>query len=112
MREIVARSLAGTRASITFKDGIPAMTPVQGNYDLLKLLDQASRDLGSGPVEALDPGDRGAGDIAYVSHLIPGLDGIGIGGGERSHATGESARVDTLPMITKRAAVLVYRLTR
>ena len=75
-------------------------------------LDQASRDLGFGPVEALDPGDRGAGDIAYVSHLLPGLDGIGIGGGENSHAKGEAARVDTMPMLTKRAAVLIYRLTR
>ncbi len=112
MREIVARSLAGTKASIKFKDGIPAMTPVQGNYDLLKQLDQASRDLGLGPVEALDPGDRGAGDIAYVSHLLPGLDGIGIGGGENSHAKGEAARVDTMPMLTKRAMLLIYRLTR
>ena len=112
MREIVSKSLAGTKASITFKDGIPAMTPVDANYELLKLLDKASRDIGSGPVEALDPGDRGAGDIAYVSHLIPGLDGIGIGGGERSHAKGEAARVDTLPTLTKRAAVLIYRLTR
>jgi glutamate carboxypeptidase len=112
MREIVAKSLAGARAKITFEDGIPAMTPVPGNYDLLRQLDQVSRDLGFGPVEALDPGDRGAGDIAYVSHIIPGLDGIGIGGGQNSHAKGESASIDTIPMLTKRAAVLIYRLTR
>jgi glutamate carboxypeptidase len=112
MREIVSKSLSGATAKISFEDGIPAMTPVEANYDLLKQLDQASRDLGFGPVEALDPGDRGAGDIAYVSHLVPGLDGIGIGGGENSHAKGEAARVDTLPMITKRAAILIYRLTR
>lgn len=112
MREIVAKNLPGTTAKISFHDGIPAMTPVQGNYDLLKQLDQASRDLGLGPVEALDPGDRGAGDIAYVSHLVPGLDGIGIGGGQNSHAAGESARIDTMPMLTKRAALLIYRLTR
>src|SRR5262245_13397262 len=59
MRAIVAKSLPGARATITFEDGIPAMTPVDGNYALLKQLDQASRDLGFGPVEALDPGDRG-----------------------------------------------------
>jgi glutamate carboxypeptidase len=112
MREIVTKSLLGTTAKISFQDGIPAMTPVQGNYDLLKQLDQASRDLGFGPVEALDPGDRGAGDIAYISGIIPGLDGIGIGGGENSHAKGESARIDTMPMLTKRAAILIYRLTR
>lgn len=112
MREIVAKSLPGTTAKISFQDGIPAMTPVQGNYDLLKQLDQASRDLGFGPVEALDPGDRGAGDIAYVSHLVPALDGIGIGGGQNSHAGGESAAIDSMPMLTKRAALLIYRLTR
>jgi len=112
MREIVAKSLAGTKAKITFSDGIPAMSPVAGNYELLKQLDQTSQDLGFGKVEALDPGDRGAGDIAYVSDIIPGLDGIGIGGGQNSHAKGESASVDTLPMLTKRAAILIYRLTR
>lgn len=112
MREIVAKNLPGTTAKISFQDGIPAMTPVQGNYDLLKQLDQVSRDLGFGPVEALDPGDRGAGDIAYISGIIPGLDGIGIGGGANSHAKGEWAQVDTMPMLTKRAAILIYRLTR
>jgi glutamate carboxypeptidase len=112
MREIVAKSLPGAKAKITFSDGIPAMTPVEANYGLLKQLDQASRDLGFGPVEALDPGDRGAGDIAFISHLLPGLDGIGIGGGGNSHAKGEFAAIDTLPMLTKRAAILIYRLTR
>ncbi|MEO7658971.1 MAG: M20/M25/M40 family metallo-hydrolase [Pyrinomonadaceae bacterium] len=112
MREIVAKSLAGSTAKISFEDGIPAMTPVEGNYNLLKQLDQVSRDLGFGPVEALDPGDRGAGDIAYISGIIPGLDGIGMGGGRNSHAMGESARIDTMPMLTKRSAILIYRLTR
>jgi glutamate carboxypeptidase len=88
------------------------MTPVPGNYELLKQLDQASRDLGLGPVEALDPGDRGAGDIAYISHIIPGLDGIGISGGQNSHSKSESANIETMPMLTKRAAILIYRLTR
>lgn len=112
MREIVMKSLPGTKAKITFFDGIPAMTPVEGNYALLKQLDRASRDLGFGPVEALDPGERGAGDIAYISDLIPGLDGIGMGGGRNSHATGESASAESLAMLTKRAAILIYRLTR
>ena len=103
IREIVAKNLAGARAKITFEDGIPAMTPVPGNFDLLKQLDQASRDLGFGTVEALDPGDRGAGDIAYISGIIPGLDGIGMGGGHNSHARGESASLDTMPMLTKNA---------
>jgi glutamate carboxypeptidase len=111
MREIVARGLPGTTAKITFDDGYPAMTPNEGNYALLKQLDQVSQDLGFGKVAALDPGERGAGDIAFVSHLIPGLDGIGARGGG-SHAPGEFMDLESLPMLTKRAAILIYRLTR
>ena len=112
MRDIVAKSLPGAKAAISFQDGIPAMTPAEGNYELLKQLDKASRDLGLGGVEALDPGERGAGDIAFISGIIPGLDGIGLGGGANSHAKGEYASVENLAAITKRAAILIYRLTR
>ena len=111
MKEIVAKSLPGASAKITFTDGIPAMSPNEGNYKLLKTLDAVSQDLGFEKIEALDPGVRGAGDIAYVTHLIPGLDGLGATGGG-AHARGEFADLDTLPRQIKRAAVLIYRLTR
>ncbi len=112
MREIVGKSLPGTTSKITFLDGIPAMTPIPGNYQLLKQLDQVSRDLALGPVAALDPGERGAGDIAFIAELLPGLDGIGIGGGGNSHAKGEYASVADLTTLTKRSTILLYRLTR
>jgi glutamate carboxypeptidase len=111
MREIVARSLPGTSAKITFYDGIPSMPPSEGNFQLLKQLDAVSQDLGFEKIEALDPGERGAGDVSYVTHLIPGLDGLGATGGG-AHARGEYADLDTLPRQIKRAAVLIYRLTR
>jgi len=111
MREIVARSLPRASSKITFDDGYPAMTPSDGNYALLRVMDQVSQDLGFGKIEALDPGARGAGDIAFVSHLIPGLDGIGASGGG-AHAPGESVDLGSLPKLTKKAAVLIYRLTR
>jgi len=111
MKEIVAKSLPGASAKISFADGIPAMSPNEGNYKLLKELDGVSQDLGFEKIEALDPGVRGAGDIAYVTHLIPGLDGLGATGGG-AHARGEFADLDTLPRQIKRAAVLIYRLTR
>lgn len=111
MKEIVAKSLPGASAKITFADGIPAMSPNEGNYKLLKTLDAVSQDLGFEKIEALDPGVRGAGDIAYVTHLIPGLDGLGATGGG-AHARGEFADIDTLPRQIKRAAVLIYRLTQ
>lgn len=111
MREIVAKSLPGTQAKITFSDGIPAMSPTEGNYAILKQLDQVSQDLNFGKIEAQDPGERGAGDIAYVANLLPGLDGLGATGG-RAHAKGEYADLDTMPRQIKRAALLIYRLTR
>lgn len=111
MRDIVAHSLPRTSATITFEDRYPAMTPNDGNYQLLRQLDQVSQDLGAGKMEALDPGERGAGDIAFVSHLIPGLDGIGASGAG-AHAPGEYVELDSLPLLTKRAALLIYQLTR
>ncbi len=111
MREIVARSLPGTSAKISFSDGIPAMPPTEGNFAILKQLDAVSQDLGSGKIEALDPGERGAGDISYIASLLPSLDGLGATG-QNAHARGEYADLDTLPRQIKRAALLIYRLTR
>ena len=111
MRAIVATNLPRTSAKITFEDGIPAMFPSEGNYALLKQLSQVSQDLGFGPVGTVDPADRGAGDIAYVSHLISGLDGLGADGAG-AHAPGESVELESMPMLTKRAAILIYRLSR
>lgn len=111
MRAIVSASLPRTSAKITFTDGIPAMAPAAGNYELLNQLSQVSQDLGFGKVGTVDPADRGAGDIAYVSHLISGLDGLGADGGG-AHASGESVNLESMPMLIKRAAILIYRLTR
>lgn len=111
MRAIVAAGLPRTRAMITFGDGIPAMFPTQGNYELLDQLSKVSEDLGYGKVGTVDPSDRGAGDIAYVAHLISGLDGLGADGGG-AHAAGETVNLESMPMLIKRAAILIYRLTR
>lgn len=111
MRAIVAANLPQTSAKITFEDGIPAMAPTEANYAILKQLSQVSEDLGFGKVGTVDPADRGAGDIAYVSNLIPGLDGLGADGGG-AHAPGESVNLESMPALTKRAAILIYRLAR
>ena len=111
MREIVAQNLPQTSAKITFEDGIPSMFPRKENYALLEELSRVSDDLGFGKVEALDPGERGAGDVAYIADMIPGLDGLGAKG-MNAHAPGETADLESLPMLIKRTAVLLYRLTR
>ena len=111
MRAIVARHLPGTSAVITFEDGNPAMPPTKGNYALLATLDSVSRALGRGPVEALDPGRRGAGDISFVSDYVDALDGLGVIG-MRSHTPDERVNLRSIVPATERAAILIYRLTR
>lgn len=111
MRRIVGRSLPGTSAEITFLDGYPAMEPKDGNFELMKLLDQVSRDLGLGSIAPLDPGQRGAADISFVADRVDALAGLGpVGKG--AHALGEQLDLSTLTVAAQRAAVLMYRLTR
>jgi glutamate carboxypeptidase len=109
MREIVAQHLPGTGATITFADGYPAMSPTAGNAKVLAEYDGASRALGHGGVEALDPGARGAGDISFVAPLVDGLDGLGAVG-RGAHNPDESVHIPMLWMQTERAAVLLHRL--
>lgn len=110
MREIVANHLPGTSATITFEDGNPAMPPTKGNYALLATLDSVSRALGQGPIEPLDPGQRGAGDISFISDHVDALDGLGVIG-FRSHSPDERVDLRSIAPATVRAAVLIYRLT-
>ena len=111
MRAIVAQNLAGTRADITFTDGLPSMAPTPGNQRLAALADQASRDLSLGPVVAGDPGSRGAGDISYVAQYLDCLDGLGAPG-KGAHAPGETINLKEFPLLIERAALMIYRLTR
>jgi glutamate carboxypeptidase len=111
MQAIVKKNLPRTSAVLTFNEGYPAMPPAPGNYALLAQLDQASRDLGLGEITAYDPRARGAGDVAFVSPPLPGLDGLGLGG-KGEHTRVESADLTQAPEVVKRAAVLIYRLTR
>lgn len=111
MRDIVAQNLPQTSAMITFEDGNPAMPPTKGNYALLAVLDSVSRSLGYGPVEPLDPGRRGAGDISFVSDYVDALDGLGVVG-RGSHSPAETVNLPSIQRATERAAVLIYRLTR
>jgi glutamate carboxypeptidase len=111
MEAIAAESLDGATATFTFEDGYPAMAPTEGNLALLAELDEVSRDLGQGPVEAMDPGLRGAADVSFVAPYVPCLDGLGLRG-HGAHAPGEIADLTSLTPTSQRAAVLIYRLTR
>ena len=112
MKAIVANHLPQTDATITFSEGYPPFSLSDSNYELLEKFSQASQDLGFGKVNPVDPGDAGAADISFTSEYIDmGLDGLGLGG-SHGHTIDETGDLSTLPMQTKRAAVLIYRLTK
>lgn len=111
MRDIVSENLPGTSAKIEFIDSYPAMAPKEGNMKLLQAYDQVSRDLGLGEVKPYDPGKRGGGDIAFIAERIDALDGLGVMGGG-AHAPEEFVYLGSIDEQIKRAAILIYRLTR
>ncbi|HYD45915.1 MAG TPA: M20/M25/M40 family metallo-hydrolase [Phenylobacterium sp.] len=111
MRAIVARPLNGAEAKISFQDGYPAMPPTEGSRALLNELNAVNRDLGLPQMAELDPLKRGAGDIAFVAGKVDGLIGLGPGG-SGSHAPGETVDLSTFERQTKRAALLMTRLSQ
>jgi glutamate carboxypeptidase len=111
MRAIVAQSLPGTSAQIRFEDGYPPMAPTEGNLQVLELYSKASADAGLGPIAALPPGLRGAGDVQFVAPYVDSLDGLGATG-KGAHAPGEDLDVRSIEQGAIRTAVLLYRLTR
>ena len=112
MRKITTtNNLAATGAQITFEDGIPSMEPTAGNNALVEILNKVSTDMGLGTTKAGDPGSRGAGDISYVAKYVDCLDGLGASG-RGAHAPGEIINLKEYPILLKRAALFIYRLTR
>ena len=111
MQAIVAEALPHTSSTIEFDDSYPPFAPTDGNRRLLSLYDQASRDVAAGGVTASDPRKAGAADISFTAGRVEmALDGIGLMGHD-DHSEHETADLATLPSQTKRAAVLIYRLT-
>jgi glutamate carboxypeptidase len=111
MREIVARNLPGTSATIKFQESYPPMSPTPGNMRLLETYSRASSDAGLGPIVALPPGMRGAGDVQFVAPYVDSLDGLGAIG-EGAHSPDEDLEPASIERATIRTAILIYRLTR
>ncbi len=111
MKRIVSENLKQTSATIEFFPGYPPMAPSQGNENLLAIYNNTSQDLGFGEVLAVDPRKAGAADISFVAnHVEMALDGIGLMG-VGGHTVNEVAEMATLASQTKRAAILMYRLS-
>lgn len=111
MFAIVSQNRPGTSAKIIFNDAYPPLAPTDGNKKLLAIYDQVSRDLGYGPVTAVDPNKAGAADVSFTAKYVDmAIDGLGLGGAH-DHTVQETADLTTLPQQTKRAAILIYRLS-
>lgn len=111
MTEIVAASLPHTKAKIEFGEGYPPMFPTEGNRALLQVLSQVNEDLGRSPMQELDPSKRGAADISFVAPYTDAIAGMGPLG-EGGHTPHESIDLTSMPLAIKRAAILMYRLSR
>ncbi|SOE19650.1 glutamate carboxypeptidase [Spirosomataceae bacterium TFI 002] len=109
MSAIVAKNLPKTSASITYTDSYPAMSPTAGNNALLAKLNKVSLDLGQGKVLAYDPGKRGAADVSFVASYVDCLDGLGTMG-SGAHTPEETVNLNTIEALTKRTAIMIYRL--
>jgi len=111
MQRIVADNLPRTSATLEFEDSYPPMSPTEGNIRLQVALSEINEDLGRGPMAQYDPSKRGAADISFVAPYTDALAGMGALG-EGGHTPDESLDLDSMSVAIKRAAILIYRLSR
>ena len=112
MREIVGAPMPHATSAIAFDEGYPPLAPSPGNDRLLALYTRASEDLGLGAVTAVSPDRAGAADVSFVAGHVPMIiDAVGMKGRD-DHSPQETADLRTLPVQTKRAAVLLARLAQ
>jgi glutamate carboxypeptidase len=110
MERIVAAASPRTWASIRFSDGYPPLAPSEGNRRLLAMLDRASRDLGLGALEPVDPSRAGAADVSFLDGHVPMVvDALGLKG-SGGHTVQETGRLQTAAWQAKRVAVVLARL--
>ena len=112
MRAIVAQSLAGAHAEITFdEDSYPPMPPTEGNRVLLSRLNKVNADMSLPQMGELDPVKRGAGDISFVAADVSGLVGLGPAS-DGAHTPKEAVDIPSIFKQAKRAAILMSRLAK
>ena len=110
MQAIVAQSLAGTKAEISFDEGgYPPMAPTEGNRAILARLNAVNLDMGLPEMGELDPEKRGAGDVSFVAKDVDSLAGFGPDS-SGSHAPGETVNIPSIFKQAKRSAILMSRL--
>ncbi|WP_458627758.1 M20/M25/M40 family metallo-hydrolase [Winogradskyella sp. PC D3.3] len=112
MQNIVSENYPKTKAELKFSSGgYPPLTLTEGNTKLLGYYNTVSKDLGFGPVTAVNPRNAGAADISFTSEYVNmAIDGIGLTGGGDDHTINETGNLNTVATQAKITAVLMYRL--
>lgn len=114
MSGIVKNNYNETSATITFSPdgGYPPLAATNGNELILKIYDAISQELGFGKVTAVNPRNAGAADVSFTSGLVDmAADGLGLSGAN-DHTIEETGNLNMLSVQAKRAALLIYRLSR
>ncbi len=113
MQEIVAQNYPQTKAKLSFdKGGYPPLARTDGNLKLLEYYDNISQDLGFGKVYPVNPRNAGAADISFTAgHVEMAADGLGLSGAN-DHTINETGNINKLGVQAKRAAILMYRLSK
>ncbi len=112
MRAIVSRNLPQTSAVIEFDEGYPPMAPTDGNRELIEIYSAASKDLGFGEVVAVNPLRAGAADVSFTATFVEmAIDALGMSGTD-GHTVNELGYINQFPRQSKRAAILLHRLSQ
>ena len=113
MLEIASENYPQTEAMLSFdKGGYPPLALTDGNSQLLEFYDEISQDLGLGKVYAVNPRNAGAADISFTAgHVEMAVDGLGLSGAN-DHTVNETGNINKLGVQAKRAAILMYRLSK
>ncbi len=113
MQKIVSENNPETNATLTFgTGGYPPMATTEGNKLLLRIYSQISQQLGYGPVEAVNPRNAGAADVSFTAGYVDmAVDGLGLSGAD-DHTVNETGNLNMLTVQAKRAALLMYRISR
>lgn len=113
MNKIVSENYPQTGAKLRFDDGgYPPLARAGGNSKLLEYYNEISEDLGFGSVTAVNPRNAGAADISFTAgHVGMAVDGLGLSGAD-DHTVNETGNLNMVSRQAKRAAILMYRLSK
>lgn len=112
MNKIVHANYPHTKAKISFTDLTPPMTPNFQNVILLHKLQSINHFFTATKLSSLPPKLRGGGDISFIAKYVPaGLVGLGPIG-KYEHSLDEIVDLNSMHTASKRAALLIYMLTK